>query len=415
MGKCFKREGESRYTIRWTDELGRARSRRAFARKNVSLQLLTKLEREVEERMAGLRPREDCRTLAELRSDFLDSLAAKGVTDRYRVQTTTRLDAVLNAIKVGHVSELTQSPVDRFLAKIVKEGKSAKTRDGYAAAVKQFGNWLEDEGVVLRNPFKRTALIAGEHNKKFNRQALGFKELGDLAAAAEVRSRDAYAASHPRAKPETLDRYAEFGRNRAVLYWAAAFTGLRRGELKALAWGDLDLEARVLTVQAPTTKNRKRLLIPLVPWLADLLITWRKHQAVRGSRTPRQSGKVFHVGNNLLEQMRKDAEWAKLPLVDDLGRKLDFHALRTTAQSLMAAHGVPLQIAQRMMRHSDPRTTDKNYTRLEVAQIAGWLERLPALAPDLAPRLLTSGGLARPAMDGDGQPQADISCGGKNA
>ena len=54
----------------------------------------------------------------------------------------------------------------------------------------------------------------------------------------------------------------------------------------------------------------------------------------------------------------------RLPVRDDAGRVLDFPALRTTFGTNLARGGVALQLAQRLMRHSDPKPTSSVYSVL---------------------------------------------------
>ena len=59
------------------------------------------------------------------------------------------------------------------------------------------------------------------------------------------------------------------------------------------------------------------------------------------------------------------------------GWVIDLHALRTTLGTQLARAGVAPQIAQRIMRHADYRTTLKHYTVLGLADTARrWYARL---------------------------------------
>jgi integrase len=68
-----------------------------------------------------------------------------------------------------------------------------------------------------------------------------------------------------------------------ALVATAAWTGLRLGELRALTWGDVDLEARFINVDKTRyrqsvqqgTKNGQVRTVPIPPHLADELRQWR--------------------------------------------------------------------------------------------------------------------------------------------
>jgi len=48
--------------------------------------------------------------------------------------------------------------------------------------------------------------------------------------------------------------------------------------------------------------------------------------------------------------------------IDEAGRYVDFHSLRVSLSTLLAASRVSLRAAQALMRHSDPRPTVINAT-----------------------------------------------------
>ena len=64
---------------------------------------------------------------------------------------------------------------------------------------------------------------------------------------------------------------------------------------------------------------------------------------------------------------------------DPEGRVVDLHAMRTTLGTNLARAGVAPQLAQRIMRHADYRTTHKHYTVLSLTDTAKAIERLPAI------------------------------------
>ncbi|MGF1451817.1 MAG: hypothetical protein ACFB21_07070 [Opitutales bacterium] len=70
-------------------------------------------------------------------------------------------------------------------------------------------------------------------------------------------------------------------RNRRLIYLTAAYTGLRKGEVRELCWGDCFLsgDRPYLAVRAATTKNRKEATIPLHSGLARELTEFRPERA----------------------------------------------------------------------------------------------------------------------------------------
>ena len=64
---------------------------------------------------------------------------------------------------------------------------------------------------------------------------------------------------------------------------------------------------------------------------------------------------------------------------DDEGRVADLHAMRTTLGTNLARAGVALQVAQRIMRHSDYKTTLRHYTVLGLNDITPAIQALPEI------------------------------------
>src|SRR5439155_21499853 len=79
------------------------------------------------------------------------------------------------------------------------------------------------------------------------------------------------------------------------------------------------------------------------------------------------------------EMVRVDLDAAGIPYVDDAGRYFDFHALRGQFISMLAAAGVHPKVAQVLARHSTITLTMDYYTHLDVLDVAGALDKLPAL------------------------------------
>jgi integrase/recombinase XerD len=59
------------------------------------------------------------------------------------------------------------------------------------------------------------------------------------------------------------------------------------------------------------------------------------------------------------------------------GRRVDFHALRTTTVTSLALSGVPLAVAQKIARHSTPTLTANVYAVVGVDELQKAVETLP--------------------------------------
>jgi hypothetical protein len=67
------------------------------------------------------------------------------------------------------------------------------------------------------------------------------------------------------------------------------------------------------------------------------------------------------------------------PIPDASGRIVDLHALRTTLGTNLARAGVAPQIAQKIMRHADYKTTLAHYTALRLSDSRGAIDAIPSI------------------------------------
>jgi len=88
----------------------------------------------------------------------------------------------------------------------------------------------------------------------------------------------------------------------------------------------------------------------------------------------------FDVPERTADMIKADLAEAGIEYVDDAGRYADFHALRHTTGSLLAASGVHPKTAQSIMRHSDINLTMSRYTHTLAGQEAQAVASLPDLS-----------------------------------
>jgi hypothetical protein len=91
------------------------------------------------------------------------------------------------------------------------------------------------------------------------------------------------------------------------------------------------------------------------------------------------------------KMIQADLKDAGIPYVDDAGRYRDFHALRHTTGSWLAANGVHPKVAQAIMRHSDINLTMSRYTHTLKGQEAQAIRSLPDLSVATAEQQAATG------------------------
>ncbi len=166
--------------------------------------------------------------------------------------------------------------------------------------------------------------------------------------------------SAPVSEEESEARAGEDGQD-AELIRLAAYAGLRRGELVALRWRDVDFAARKVTVRRAvsrdvemrSTKSRPR-EVPLPDQAAAALerLSWR-----RDFTSPDDYVFTNRFGRRLdPSAVRRRFERAR----DAAGlERLRFHDLRHTYGSLLVAGGIDLASVKAAMGHSQISTTER--------------------------------------------------------
>ncbi len=179
---------------------------------------------------------------------------------------------------------------------------------------------------------------------------------------------------------------------RAFAYRFSAYTGIRKGEMKLLRWGDLDLDGEppTVVVRASISKNARTERLPLKSDVVQLLRAMRPDlcqpfEWVFGNRVPNMD--TFH----------RDLKRAGIPPTDAHGAKYDFHALRHTFITMMNAAGVAPRVAMSLARHSDMKLTMKVYTNANGLPLAAGVAALPSFSvpetatPQATPAPVVSG------------------------
>jgi integrase len=125
-------------------------------------------------------------------------------------------------------------------------------------------------------------------------------------------------------------------------------TGLRRGELFSLTWGDVDLDAQILTVRAASAKSGQTRRIPLNVEALALLTAWRKRQeSAEGYVFPGADGTRL---TNITKSWAGVVKLAKL-------KGFNFHDLRHSFASKLVQGGIDLNTVRTLLGHSEIATT----------------------------------------------------------
>ncbi|RXJ73295.1 integrase [Veronia nyctiphanis] len=124
-------------------------------------------------------------------------------------------------------------------------------------------------------------------------------------------------------------------------------TGLRRGELLQLAWSDISLTQKYLTVRAGNAKSKSGRTVPLNNEAFETLSEWRKQNP--------DNSYVFQgkTGVPLTDVKKPWATVLDIALIDSF----NFHDLRHHFASKLVMAGVDLNTVRELLGHSDLKMT----------------------------------------------------------
>jgi integrase len=301
--------------------------------KQVAFERLRKVVREKQQETEGVITPKNIRegaqkTISEHLSDFTADRQAVGRDERYLYELKNRVLKVGAECSWEFVRDITP---DSFLAWRAEQTQSDKTLNEYLISIKALLNWMERRGRLQVNPLKTVERC---HTTRSIKPRYARRALSDVEAT----------------------RLLTVAGRRRIVYLTALLTGLRRGELRELLWGDVKLDCPQprFVLRAVTTKNGKQAFIPLHLSLANELNGLR-------SAGMSDSDRVFAGLIPKMETFKADMEKAQIPFVDERGLRADFHALRHTFCTNLHRANVSGRQAMQLMRHSTRKLTDMDY------------------------------------------------------
>jgi integrase len=303
---------------------------------------------------------------SELASRYLANRELIGLkrTTLMDYESYTRVH-LLPAFEALELEAITIELIEEFIAAKRQEGKAVKSILNYLGLLHAMFAFAVRRSWCARNP---VALV----EKPRGRRNLDIRFL-------DVQELEALLAATPTDERGTTER---------LLYLTAAMTGLRRGELLALRWQDIDWTAGVVRVRRNYTRGqfgtpksrRSSRAVPLAQRVRDEL--GLHHQKSRFQSPadlvfPHPELGVVLDPAKLRKRFQVAARRAGL-------RPVRLHDLRHTFGTRMAAAGAPLRWIQEWLGHSDYRTTTlyADYAP-DLSQAAYWAARaFDSASPD---------------------------------
>lgn len=154
-----------------------------------------------------------------------------------------------------------------------------------------------------------------------------------------------------------------------VMVLLAGSTGMRRSELIALVWKDIDFVIMQVSITRSVYRNStwncktlaSRRPVPLHPFVMEQLLEWRKEGKYNGD-----GDFLFpSVKDNGAHPIAPDMVLRRhiRPALKNLGvqKRIGWHSFRHGLGTMLRQRGVDLKTAQELLRHANARTTMELY------------------------------------------------------
>jgi integrase len=376
MGKRGNGEGSiyRRNDGRWVGELTIEGRRRKFVYGKTRKEVQEKLHAALQERQQGMVLTGTARqTVAQFLADWLENSQKHSVRPRTyeRYEEVVRLHIVP---VLGHhrMQKLSAQHVQAFYTKKLNEGLAATTVGVFHIVLHKAFDTAMKWGLVPRNVCD---LVSPPRAKKFEMKPLTIEQTQQLLAAAR-------------------------GHLQEALFILALATGMRRGELLALKWQDINFAKgqlqvrRILTripskmpgkgyIEAEPKTQKSRRSVVIASFALEALKLHRIHQReakMKAGPAWQDHDYVFctsigtHLNptNDILNELKKLLQKAGLP-------DIRFHDLRHSAATLLLSEGVHPKVVQELLGHSTISITLDVYSHV-----------LPSMQQDAIGRLNTT-------------------------
>ncbi len=358
--------------------------------KRIAQQMLNDILNRVERVKAGLVDDivvEMKKSLTEHIDDYEQHLRAKNDSKYHITCTINMLKNVARTRKWKDIRDLKASELEAFLNWLRNEKHlSIERGNHYIRACKSFTHWLLDNDRINKDPFRKIKVLNASTDQRHHRRPLSMEEFSLMVDAAN---------SGPPIQGIS-------GQDRAMLYYIAAWTGLRRKELGSLTLNHIFLDAPVpyLTVPAAYSKRKRDDVLYLHEGLVGLLKKWLDRKkpdktdllfsmVEETGGVERKTSKMILFDLNSArnfwiseasspEEIQKREESDFLKYKDSQGRFADFHCLRHTFITNLSLSGVSPKIAQTLARHSDIKLTMNIYTHMNAQSQINAINTLPS-------------------------------------
>jgi integrase len=316
-------------------------------------------------------------------------------------KTVSALRSSINA-EAGTPKSVCDLAAHYRLHELTRERKAFSTIENHRLLVKRYieprwGNrqlgavrtmeveeWLQSLPLAPASKAKLKSVMAVLYNHAIRHEWLTFNPISRVRTSQKrLQDRDVLA-------PEEFQKLVQelSVRDRAMVLLIGS-TGLRRSEMIALTWSDLNIRTMEVNVLRSCVRNRIGKTktesscrpVPLHPLVLNALLEWRGRSPYSTDLdflfpSVRFKGNKPLSPDSILEKSVRPA----LARIGVVGKRIGWHSFRHSLATNLRALGVDIKVAQELMRHSSCRTTLDVYTRAVDQQkreanlkVVGWM------------------------------------------
>ncbi|MDB4724706.1 tyrosine-type recombinase/integrase [Planctomycetota bacterium] len=361
MGRVFKPQRKlsngrtwtsKRWYVEYRDAAGKQHRKPASDSKRESLGLLKELEGQARRQSLGIDPTrspKDVVSLEDLIEEYLEDAETRLRPRTYETYRDVLLEVLLGVNRNGkrrhsplELEELTLAWASSFQRQELRRS-SPRTVNKKLRVVSQLLNWSVKRSYLSSSPLMHLQMLP--QPPQTEPRALTRAEVDRLLRASPKEARDVW-----------------------VFFLE---TGMRKGEVAALRWEDIQLEGGRITISARTSKNHRRRIIPMSERVSSIL-----HQR-QDSKGEDPQSLVFPsiLGRSRFYDGALDAFRACCKKASISG--VNLHSLRRTFTVRMLEAGVSPAVVQRLLGHSTARLTLEVYATVSDDDLLAAVPGLP--------------------------------------
>lgn len=225
------------------------------------------------------------RTMQEVATEFLRSRTAMGVRPRTLTQYVSYLRTIGEHFGNRPISEVRGGEIEEWLA---ESDWSKRTRNNYVSTLSTLFLFASDRDYCLGNPAEKVPRAILDDSAP---GILTIEEVVELLKVA-------------RQEDPGMLAYVAIG----------LFAGLRRSELCALEWSEIDTKARTIEVKGAKAKTRQRRIVTISDNLAEWIVLAPK--SARPAPSPNEDVCSERLKNLCSKRVNQDGSLIREAIVD---------------------------------------------------------------------------------------------------